>query len=149
MSSLIDDLLSAELPDKVTIKYKPSRMRKLLKQLAELIAVQNRIVRFDFSVGLATPQVPIPLRNVAGIASVVKAIVFQRDGVLNPISATDTIKFLCNGITIYDGEFTGAMVVLGDPTIEFLETDIVDISVESDTVNEHWLRITVILEEAI
>lgn len=149
MSSLIDDLLSAELPDKVTIKYKPSRMRKLLKQLAELIAVQNRIVRFDFSVGLATPQAPISLRNVAGIESVVKAIVFQRDGVLNPISATDTIKFLCNGITLYDGEFTGAMVVLGDPAIEFLETDIVDISVESDTVNEHSLRIAVILEEAI
>lgn len=149
MSSLIDDLLSAELPDKVTIKYKPSRMRKLLKQLAELIVVQNRIVRFDFAVGLATPQVPISLRNVAGIASVVKAIVFQRDGVLNSISATDTIKFLCNGITLYDGEFTGAMVVLGDPTIEFLETDIVDISVESDTVNEHFIHIAVILEEAI
>jgi len=147
MSTLIDDLLSAELPDKVTIKYKPSRMRKLLKQLAELIVVQNRIVRFDFSVGLATPQVPISLRNVAGIASVVKAIVFQREGILNPISATDTIKFLCNGITLYDGEFTGAMVVSGDPAIEFLETDMVDISVESDTVNEHSIRIAVILEE--
>lgn len=148
MSALIDNLLSAELPDKVTIKYKPFRMRKLLKQLAELIAVQNRIVRFDFAVGLATPQVPVSLRNVAGINSVVKAIVFQRDGVLNPISATDTIKFVCNGITLYDGEFTGAMVVLGDPNIEFLETDIIDISVESDTVNEHSLRIAVILEEA-
>lgn len=149
MSTLIDDLLSAELPDKVTIKYKPSRMRKLLKQLAELIAVQNRIVRFDFGIGLQTPQPLLTVRNIAGINSVVKAIVFQREGVLNPISATDTVKFLCNGTTLYDGEFTGAMVILGDPTIEFLETDMIDISIESDTVNEHSLRIAVILEEAI
>lgn len=148
MSTLIDDLLSAELPDKVTIKYKPSRMRKLLKQLAELIAVQNRIVRFDFSVGLQTPQPPLAVRNIAGINSVVKAIVFQREGALNPISATDTISFVCNGVTLYNGEFTGAMLVLGDPTIEFLETDMVEISIESDTVNEHSLRVAVILEEA-